>query len=244
MWNNVQLNAQVNLMNCPVLPDAPPKPVADVIALKANPGKVLADAINDYLYRHEDPARRGDAVVEMSFLLRQALSVDPDRMNTLPVQLGHDYKTARSYLISETIRWVQSDRLEALFSAVGLSRADAQTVREILPTAIRLECLAVWLCEEFGHLRAIRHATHARRYVATRMTTDIHGGPRPNTTGERSCGERLQSVFDHWANPLCEVETSLHYQKVIAPLTDQLIALGGAQNDTDGDPVAANSNEV
>ena len=47
MWNNVQLNAQVNLMNCPVLPDAPPKPVADVIALKANPGKVLADAINE-----------------------------------------------------------------------------------------------------------------------------------------------------------------------------------------------------
>ncbi|MGB3626993.1 MAG: hypothetical protein WA989_14275, partial [Henriciella sp.] len=162
----------------------------------------------------------------------------------LPIQLGSDYKTARTYLIAETIRWVQSDRLTALFKAAQLSSSDAQSVREVLPTALNIESLAVWLCEEFGHLRAIRHATHARRYLATRMTTGIQGGARPAKSSGRPSGDAFQQTFDRWSNPLCEIEDSLHFQRVIAPLTARLVRIGEANNAIDDSPVAANSNEA
>ncbi|MGB3624504.1 MAG: hypothetical protein WA989_01665, partial [Henriciella sp.] len=80
MWNNVQLNAQVNLLDQPEILPLAPKPSAEVVQLHANPCQILADAMAAYLQRDEDLAKRGDAVLEMSFLLRRALSVNLDDM--------------------------------------------------------------------------------------------------------------------------------------------------------------------
>lgn len=244
MWANTQLEAQFKLIASEDTPDPGEPASAMVHTLEVNPCEGLSRAIKAFIFQHDEHTRQAEAVLDISHVLRRAMSVRAADLEPLIVQLGHDYGRARRYIVQETIRWVQGEDLSRLFAAVELNRETASQVREVLTTAVPLETLAVWMCEEFGHLRASRHALHSRRYVAAKLTSHILGDTGRGAPTGRLEPVAAQAQFDDWADPVCEIERSLHYQRVVAPICARLVEIGTEAAIHDDTLVAANTNEV
>ena len=245
MWANSQLEAQIKLVTDDedetIVQDTSP---ADLHEIDVDACEELSQAIKTFIFRHEEHAKQAAAVLDISQVLRRAMAIKAADLDPLVVQLGHDYDRSRRYLVKEAIRWVQGDDLSDLFALVELPGDTAAAVREVLTTAFPLESLAVWMCEEFGHLRASRHANHSRRYVAAKLTSHILGYTGRGTATGRLDPSVAQAKFDKWADPVCEIEQSLHYQRVVAPVCARLIEIGEAARLHEEKLVAANTNEA
>ena len=192
---------------------AGPKP--DISA--ADAFGALADAVTAYINAPHRLKDRRAAVSRISELLREVFCLRAAMLTPVPKQLGAKHDEAADYVYDQLDRWASQPILADFFDTIGLP----DDVRPIIILStmrlIKAEEIAVWLCTEFGDLSASREAEHARRYVATKISTGLFDLSKAQPSLSFDDPNALQHQLDDWASPTGSIEQSLHYQMVIAP---------------------------
>ena len=199
----------------PVANDTSAAPKADIST--ADAFGALADAVTAYINAPHRLKDRRLAVNRMSELLREVFCLRGAMLADVPKQLGTNHDAAADYIYNQLDRWAAQPILTELFDTVGLAE-DVRPV--IILSTMRLvpaEEIGVWLCAEFGDLSASREADHARRYVATKISTALFDLSKAQPSLSFDNPNALQYQLDDWASPTGGIEQSLHYQMVIAP---------------------------
>jgi hypothetical protein len=196
------------------------KPETAVAALNA-----LSGGVTGFIYAPNNAPDRRQAAVQMSFLLRRAFSVSADQLEDLPMQLGADFDAARVYMMHQAQIWAAGPELRQLFHAAGLSDIHAHAIQAFLPTILPFDQAAMWLCREFGDLRAEREAAHCRRYVATWLTRALLDDTGRAQPVGRLDASTLQARIDDWSNPIGRVENTLHFERIVQPILKRIAEL-------------------
>lgn len=177
----------------------------------------LADAVTTYINAPHRLKDRRVAVNQVSELLREVFCLRGKTLSPVPKQLGSNHDAAADYIYEQLDNWAAQSVLTDLFDTIGLSE-DYRPV--IIVSTMRLvpaEEIGVWLCTEFGELSASREVDHARRYIATKISSAMFDLSRAQPSLSFSDPAKLQQQLDDWASPTGGIEQSLHYQMVIAP---------------------------
>lgn len=177
----------------------------------------LADAVTAFINAPHRLKDRRAAVNRMSELLREVFCLRAQMLSDVPKQMGAKHDEAADYIYDQLDRWAVQPILTELFDTIALSEDVRPVIIQSTMRRIKAEEIAVWLCTEFGDLSAAREADHARRYVATKISTALFdlSTAQPSLSFENP--NALQHQLDDWASPTGGIEQSLHYQMVIAP---------------------------
>ena len=177
----------------------------------------LADAVTAFINAPHRLKDRRLAVNKSSELLREVFCLRAAMLTPVPKQLGAKHDVAADYIYDQLDRWASQPVLTEFFDTISLP----DDVRPIIILStmrlIKAEEVAVWLCTEFGDLSATREADHARRYVATKISTCLFDLSNAQPSLSFDSPNALQHQLDDWASPTGGIEQSLHYQMVIAP---------------------------
>ena len=195
--------------------DSSAAPKANISA--ADAFGALADAVTAYINAPHRLKDRRVAVNRISELLREVFCLRAKMLADVPKQLGANHDAAADYIYDQLDRWASQPIITELFDTISLNEDVRPVIILSTMRLIKAEEIAVWLCTEFGDLSATREADHARRYVATKLSTALFDLSKAQPSLSFEDPNSLQHQLDDWASPTGGIEQSLHYQMVIAP---------------------------
>lgn len=184
--------------------------------------ETFLEALSVHFLRISDNAAGQQHAQRLSYALRKAFRFSAEALPELPLQLGQDHKKAKAYFETAIATWAATKDMYTLYSMLKLPSNHCAVFIDNLSAIIPIDELAIWLCDEFGHLRTKRQALHCRRYLAAKITNQIlseTGRPRANRTLHPDV---LQNQLNTWSNPMVSMKESLHYQQVILPIFNRI----------------------
>ena len=195
--------------------DTSPSPRTNISS--ADAFGALADAITTYINAPHRLKDRRTATNRMSELLRQVFCLRASMLSPVPKQLGSNHDGAADYIYTQLDRWAVQPIISEFFEEISLPEDVRPVIILSTMRFVTAEEIGVWLCTEFGELSTAREADHARRYVATKISSALFDLSKAQPTLSFADPGKLQHQLDDWASPTGGIEQSLHYQMVIAP---------------------------
>ncbi len=182
----------------------------------------LCEAIPEFCSAAANRTERKNAVAALSAILRKALSVRPDQLQSIPRGLGDDHAKALKWTESQMDKWADDPALDDLFSALKMSDDDRDLIVKGLREQFDGDECASWMCRELGHLETGRDTRHAKRYAAVQMSRALFPWDRSERRRLDARPEALQALLDGWTDATREHEETMHYQTVLAPMVNVL----------------------
>ena len=181
----------------------------------------FCEHISDFCSRDETIAERRLAAIQASEMLRESFSLRAGDLDPLPMQLGNNHEAAATYLAQQMSRWAERPVLSVSLDKLGVSPADQAVIIAAIQTIAPIDDMALWMTTEFGGIETSREALHCRRYIATKLSQAILGEDGAGRRRLDASPAALQSLLDAWVLPTTDVEQSLHYEIVVAPMINR-----------------------
>ncbi|HVF70056.1 MAG TPA: virulence factor SrfC family protein [Chthoniobacterales bacterium] len=186
-----------------------------------------------------DNFKRSECEV-LSSALRALLTVRPEDLEPIPLNLVELGRSPQDYLSAQLTRWREKDTGNVSPAAVGLGdRAEMARVLTYFSESLNMQDSAAWLEENFGRLTEAWTARDARRYVAVHLTGKLIRGSKNPVRVETIGTDRKTAIeqlveFANGENPMAPPRPQFcsHYASVIGPFLDRLAELRKTQVST------------